>query len=69
MSAGHLSGRRFSAGRDAAARDRRLVIKLYPVVAGAGIPLFSTGFEPTRFVLADSQALQSGTVILSYAKT
>ena len=45
-----------------------LVVKLYPVVAGAGIPLFATGFDPTRFNLVDSQALRSGAVILTYAK-
>jgi dihydrofolate reductase len=45
------------------------VVKLYPVVAGAGIPLFSTGFDPTQFELVDTQALRSGVVILTYAKT
>src|SRR3712207_2961500 len=28
-----------------------LVIKLYPIVAGTGIPLFTTEFSPTRFAL------------------
>ncbi|MGJ6961762.1 dihydrofolate reductase family protein [Streptosporangium sp. G11] len=43
-----------------------LVIKLYPVVAGAGIPLFTTDFSPTPFTLTGTRPLQNGTVILTY---
>jgi dihydrofolate reductase len=43
-----------------------LVLKVYPVVAGAGIPLFSTGFDPTGFRLTGTRTLESGTVVLSY---
>lgn len=43
-----------------------LVIKLYPVVAGAGIPLFSTGFSPTPFELTGTRALENGMVVLTY---
>jgi dihydrofolate reductase len=43
-----------------------LVIKLYPVVAGAGIPLFTAGFAPTDFRLTGTRPLENGTVILSF---
>jgi dihydrofolate reductase len=43
-----------------------LVIKVYPVVAGAGIPLFTAEFTPTSFTLAGTRALENGTVVLSY---
>jgi dihydrofolate reductase len=42
-----------------------LVVKLYPVVAGAGISVFFTGFDP--FELVDTQPLNSGVVIFTYA--
>ena len=45
-----------------------LVIKLYPVVAGTGIPLFTSEFSPTRFTLTGTRTLDSGTVILTYAR-
>lgn len=45
-----------------------LVIKLYPVVAGAGIPLFTTEFSPTYFELVATKQLESGTIVLSYTK-
>ena len=43
-----------------------LVLKVYPVVAGAGIPLFTTDFNPTSFRLTGTRTLESGTVVLSY---
>jgi dihydrofolate reductase len=43
-----------------------LVLKVYPVVAGAGIPLFTTEFSPTSFTLTDMRSLENGTVVLSY---
>ncbi len=46
----------------------KLVIKLYPVVAGAGIPLFTTDFSPTHFELTGTRTLENGTVILTYDK-
>ena len=46
-----------------------LVVKLYPVTAGTGVPLFNADFAPTRFALGDSRILPSGTVILTYART
>jgi dihydrofolate reductase len=45
-----------------------LVLKVYPVVAGAGIPLFTTTFAPTAFELRDARPLASGTVILTYTR-
>jgi dihydrofolate reductase len=45
-----------------------LVIKLYPVVAGAGVPLFTADFTPTHFTLTGTHPLDGGTVILTYAK-
>ena len=46
-----------------------LVLKVYPVVAGAGIPLFTTGFSPTSFTLTGTRSLENGTVVLSYDRT
>jgi dihydrofolate reductase len=43
-----------------------LVLKVYPVVAGAGIPLFTTDFSPTSFTLTGTRNLENGTVVLSY---
>lgn len=45
-----------------------LVIKLYPVVAGAGIPLFTAEFSPTAFTLRENRTLPSGTLVLHYDK-
>ncbi len=46
-----------------------LIIKLYPVVAGDGVPLFRTGFSPTQFTLTGTRALSGGMVVLTYART
>ncbi|MFC5288375.1 dihydrofolate reductase family protein [Actinokineospora guangxiensis] len=46
-----------------------LVLKVYPVVAGDGVPLFRAGFSPVAFSLVDSRALPSGMVVLSYERT
>jgi dihydrofolate reductase len=43
-----------------------LVLKVYPVVAGAGIPLFTADFGPTGFRLTGTRTLEGGTVVLSY---
>jgi dihydrofolate reductase len=43
-----------------------LVLKVYPVVFGSGIPLFTGEFSPTSFRLTGTRTLDSGTVILSY---
>lgn len=43
-----------------------LVVKLNPVVAGAGIPLVTGGFDPHRFALTDATPLSGGVVVLRY---
>ena len=43
-----------------------LVIKLNPVVAGAGIPLADSAFDPHRFALADTRPLPGGVLVLRY---
>jgi dihydrofolate reductase len=43
-----------------------IVLKVYPVVAGAGIPLFTADFSPTSFTLTGTRTLEGGTVVLSY---
>lgn len=45
-----------------------LVIKSYPVVAGAGIPLFRAEFAPRSFVPTDSRSFENGTVVTTYAR-
>lgn len=46
-----------------------LVVKLYPIVAGSGIPLVTRDFDPHQLTLVDSRPLDNGSVILSYAAT
>jgi dihydrofolate reductase len=46
-----------------------LVLKVYPVVAGAGVPLFTAGFSPTAFTLTGTRTLERGTVILTYDRS
>jgi dihydrofolate reductase len=43
-----------------------LVVKLYPVVAGSGVPLFATPFAPTALTLTATRVLERGTVVLTY---
>lgn len=45
-----------------------LIIKLHPVVAGAGIPLSDGEFSPSRFELADAEPFNSGVLHLTYRK-
>jgi dihydrofolate reductase len=45
-----------------------LVIKVYPVVAGAGIPLFRAEFSPVAFELTGTRTLEHGTVVLNYRR-
>ncbi|WP_432993581.1 dihydrofolate reductase family protein [Dactylosporangium sp. CA-233914] len=45
-----------------------LVIKQYPVVAGAGIPLFAGGYAPLPFALTGAKTFGSGAAILTYAR-
>jgi dihydrofolate reductase len=46
-----------------------LVIKLYPIVAGAGTPLFAGEFEPGFFELTESETFENGAAALTYVKT
>ncbi len=43
-----------------------LVLKQYPVLAGAGIPLFTGGFRPRGFDLAETTRFDNGTLVLRY---
>ncbi|TNY38398.1 dihydrofolate reductase family protein [Thermomonospora catenispora] len=45
-----------------------LVVKLYPVVVGTGIPLFGADFSPVHFELTGVRPLESGMVVLTYRK-
>ncbi|MEV6232260.1 dihydrofolate reductase family protein [Saccharopolyspora shandongensis] len=45
-----------------------LMIKLHPIVAGAGTPLFSREFSPELFDLADTEVFDSGVIHLTYTK-
>jgi dihydrofolate reductase len=45
-----------------------LVIKLSPVIAGEGVPLVRQAFNPTRFALVSAVPLESGVVVLTYAR-
>lgn len=46
----------------------RLIVKQYPVVAGAGLPMFASGFSPTGFDLTDVQTFPGGNAILDYRR-
>ncbi|OXM61241.1 MULTISPECIES: dihydrofolate reductase family protein [Amycolatopsis] len=41
----------------------RMVIKSYPVVAGAGIPVVDGKFDPTPFAVTDRKAFDNGVVV------
>lgn len=45
-----------------------LFIKLHPVVAGAGIPLFGGEFSPEQFDLTHTRTFENGVIHLTYAK-
>ena len=46
-----------------------LIVKVYPVLAGHGIAMFTGDFVPRRFALTDQRSFESGTVVLSYVRT
>jgi len=56
---GHLAGQLLPAVDE-------LVIKLNPVVAGAGIPLAAAAFHPHAYAFTDATPLPSGVVVLRY---
>ena len=45
-----------------------LVVKLYPVVIGTGVPLFTAPFAPTALTPAGTRVLERGTVVLTYTR-
>ncbi|MEG3628560.1 dihydrofolate reductase family protein [Streptomyces poriticola] len=45
-----------------------LVIKNYPVVAGAGVPAFDGAFDPTAFDAAERTAFPGGTVVTRFTR-
>lgn len=47
----------------------RIVLKLYPVVVGAGVPVLAGDFGPRRFDLVDSVQVSSGCTILTYERS
>ncbi|GAA0399451.1 dihydrofolate reductase family protein [Streptomyces luteireticuli] len=46
----------------------RMVVKSYPVVAGAGIPAFDGEFDPTAFVVTERKSFGNGVTITWYAR-
>ncbi len=46
----------------------RMVVKKYPVVAGAGIPAFTADFRPTQLALEEVSTFDSGCAVLTYAR-
>lgn len=46
-----------------------LVLKLHPVVAGAGVRLFDGEFAPDLWALTDQRAWENGVMMLTYART
>lgn len=47
----------------------RLVVKLYPVVAGAGRTAFGSTFSPTRFELEQTHTFPGGNAVLVYSRS
>ncbi|MBE1492691.1 dihydrofolate reductase family protein [Plantactinospora soyae] len=46
-----------------------MIIKRYPVVIGAGIPLFDGPFDPTRFAVTGTRVFDSGAAVTTYTRT
>ncbi|MFY1687134.1 dihydrofolate reductase family protein [Plantactinospora sp. WMMB782] len=46
-----------------------LMIKRYPVVIGAGIPLFAGAFQPVPFTVTDTRTFDSGAALVTYSRT
>lgn len=45
-----------------------IIVKLHPVIAGDGIPMFGGAFDPQRFDLTHAQTFASGVMHLTYTK-
>ncbi|MFE3028514.1 dihydrofolate reductase family protein [Nocardia tengchongensis] len=41
----------------------QVIVKSYPVIAGAGIPMFSGGFDPTRFTVVERREFGNGALV------
>ncbi|WP_242887304.1 dihydrofolate reductase family protein [Actinomadura litoris] len=46
-----------------------MVVKSYPVVAGAGVPVFAGGFRPTRFTPTAREEFDNGTQVTWLTRT
>ncbi len=45
-----------------------LIVKVYPIVTGSGIPVFSAEFGVFGFTLESTRTFDNGTVVLMYSK-
>ncbi len=45
-----------------------LIVKNYPVVAGAGIPVFTGDFRPHQFSFSGSRTFSNGTIVTTYRR-
>ncbi|PSK93619.1 dihydrofolate reductase [Murinocardiopsis flavida] len=45
-----------------------LIVKVYPVVAGTGVRMFSGAFTPTPFTLTETKTFDSGVLIQKYTR-
>lgn len=45
-----------------------LVLKVYPVVTGSGVPVFSAEFRVFDFALESTRTFDNGTIVLTYSK-
>lgn len=45
-----------------------LIVKVYPVLAGTGVPMFVGDFSPRQFELTDKHFFSSGTSVLTYKR-
>jgi dihydrofolate reductase len=45
-----------------------LLVKLYPIIIGSGIPLFAGEFHPHTFTLTASQPYANGVALMSYQR-
>lgn len=45
-----------------------LIVKVYPVLAGTGVSMFSGEVRPTSFELTDQHTFTSGTAVMTYRR-
>ncbi|WP_371662515.1 dihydrofolate reductase family protein [Streptomyces sp. NBC_00280] len=45
-----------------------LVIKTYPIVLGAGMPMFGAGFDVSEFVLDEVRPFRNGVLVRTYSR-